>query len=117
MHARAQQLADLHGREPDAAGRAEHQQRLSRRDGRPRLERVVGGDVRHQERGTFLEREAFGQRPDRARRHDGFLGVAAGAHLRDHLLPDGNALDVRGDLGHDAGASRPGTNGNSGRCW
>ena len=81
----------------------EDQQRLSGNNRRPRLECVVRGHVGHQESGSFLEGEAFGHEPDRPCGHDSFLGVAAGAHLRDHLLPDGDARHIGRDLAHHAG--------------
>ena len=59
--------------------------------------------MRDQKRGGLLEGESVGHGPDLTHGHDGFFGVAAGAHLRDHLLPDGNTIDIRSDLGNDAG--------------
>src|SRR6185295_16954709 len=58
--ARAHLAADLDGGEPDAAGSAEHRQRLARLHLRAVLERMVGGAVGDGERRRALEVETGG---------------------------------------------------------
>jgi hypothetical protein len=57
-HARAHDLAQLDGREPGAAGRAQHQQGLAALHARAILQGVLRGAVRHHERSRGLHADA-----------------------------------------------------------
>ncbi len=95
--------AQLDGRQPDAAGRAEHQQRLALLQLGPLAERVVRRAVGEQEARRHVERQGVGDgRHDRRRRHQ-VLGEGAVAREREHAVAH---RDVRRPLPHgvdDAG--------------
>ena len=76
-HVRAEHLADLDGREADAAAGALHQQRLARLDLRAIDQRMIGGAVRCEEGCTFGIVERGRQRHDVFGRHRHFIGVTA----------------------------------------
>ncbi len=102
-HARAHRLADLDGGEPDAAGRAEHQQRLAGLEAALPAERDVARDVRDRKRARFVEAHAGGNGERLRLRCHRHLGEPAVGKDRHHAVARGEARDVRTARGDDAG--------------
>ena len=103
-HGGAQELADIHRGQPDAAGGAEHQQHVAGPQAAA-LQAVVGGAVAGPESGRGLEAHRCRQRRDPRRGHDGLVGKPS---RYQHPIAGRDALDPRPRLQHDARGFAPG---------
>ena len=83
-HGCAQALADLHRREPDTAGGAQHQQRLALGQRRAPDERVVAGAIDHGKGRSDVERHRIGDRNDGGGRRHHLLGHTAVGAIDEH---------------------------------
>ncbi len=97
--ARAEQLADVDGSEPDAAARAVHQQRLA--GAQPAaLQTVVGGVVVAAKRRRRLEAHRVGKLHHLPLRHHRLFGPTGGG---EHAVSRCDRLDSGAGLHHHAG--------------
>ena len=84
--ARAEQFADLHGGNADAAGCAQHQQDLARAKRAALGQGIERGEVVGAEGGRCFRRDAVGYRRQRDGRHDDIFGERAGPRHAHHGL-------------------------------
>ena len=100
---RAHLLAELDGGKADAAGRAQHQQRLAGLQIRPVLQRVVAGAVGHDEGRGVIEGHGVGDLHQPRGLQRQFLGHAAPAGVAQHPVADLDVGDPLADRLDDAG--------------
>ncbi len=100
--ARAELLGDLQGREPHAAGGAEHEHGLAGAQGGAVHERVVGGAVRVEKAGGDLEGHFVGQAKALLGGGDDPLGEAAEADEGHDAVADARTLGALADRRHHA---------------
>lgn len=100
---RAHGLADLHRRQADAAGGAEHQQGFPRLQVGALLERVHGGAVGHAEGSGGIEVDALGDRHHVVAGHGHLLGEATPAGQRHDPVAGLEVTDLLADGSDGAG--------------
>jgi hypothetical protein len=103
-HARAHRLAQLHGGQAHAAGRAQHQQRFARLHARALLERIERSAVHHRHRRGLREAHRGGQGEGALLRQHDLLREAAAVGARDahHAVAHLVVRDAGGHLEHHA---------------
>ena len=98
----AERLAHLDGAEPDAAGRAEHQQHLAGTELRAVGQREMGGAVADREGGRGHEIHRIGDRHEMVGWGDELFRIGAEPRRRDYAVARPDMRDPRPDLDYRA---------------